>query len=939
MKFLRSLWTACRLSVQGVWTVALWTLWLALTGLLVVQSYILATNELAVPDFVLRRFERQIAESGLRVTFARTLFDPTGRVLVEEARVSLPEYPDPVLSARAIYVQLNPWSLAIGRFELREIRLTGASVAVPAMLTPSGRTEEIIRDLDAVVVPGEKQIGLPVFSARVGGIALTARGAIALPPPAKPGVPTSLAETVSTRFPPLARQAMTIMAQLEALDSPSLDLDLAPSDTRLALVTASLTARGLNLETPLVAHIGGLHIVTRLPLLGDAPTVTRLELTADELLLPLNASARGVRALLLGRFRPGGYRFEPSELRVSAETVVAAGFTADALSAQLTPQPLPRLEADVVTRLMGAPLAVRASTDFATRSAVLEFSGAISPRILEPLSARLGANVRTWFDFQALDCEEGVVRLGPDWHFEKLDARVAVRGIDAYHVPIDEGHATIELGGGRVFAPEAWARIGANFARGSYEQDLKTLDYRFLLNGRLRPLDISGWFHDWWPNFFRQLEFPTAPPPASVDVSGRWLDSRQSHVFVFADAPQPVVRGVTFDRIRTRLFIRPGFYDGLELLATQGPGRVAGTFTYALDPATFDWRSFDLALISNLDLAVAAKLVGPAATEVLAPFTLAQTPALKLAGRFTSADDPAGAHQQLTIAARSPGEFRVHQFPLHDVAFNATLHDDDLAVDDLTARFGGGTVQGRAKIRGTGAQRRVSFDAALKDANLGAVAGALQDYAARTQGRPPTPPGKFVQEKANVRIDLAAAAEGRYGDPLSYQGEGVATIQGAEIGEVPLLGLLSDVLKFTALRFTTANAKFKLAGARVEFPEVTLRGANSAIDAHGDYLLDRKELDFKAKIFPFHESGNILKTVVGAVLTPISNVFEVKLTGSLEKPEWSLVLGPTNFLRSLAPGSSDPAGGKPGDSPLAPIAPVPATPAIAPEPTAARPPG
>ncbi len=86
------------------------------------------------------------------------------------------------------------------------------------------------------------------------------------------------------------------------------------------------------------------------------------------------------------------------------------------------------------------------------------------------------------------------------------------------------------------------------------------------------------------------------------------------------------------------------------------------------------------------------------------------------------------------------------------------------------------------------------------------------------------------------------------------------------------------------------------------FPQVTLRGSNSAIDAQGSYALDKRELDFNAKIFPFQESNNLIKSVVGAVLTPLSNALEVKLTGTLAKPQWAFVMGPTNFLRSISPG-------------------------------------
>jgi hypothetical protein len=104
------------------------------------------------------------------------------------------------------------------------------------------------------------------------------------------------------------------------------------------------------------------------------------------------------------------------------------------------------------------------------------------------------------------------VTLGPGWKFEKFSARAHVFGIDAYHVHMEEGRAVVEFDGRHLRSPEAWARIGENFAQGSYEHDLATRQFRFLLEGRLRPLDISGWFTSWWTNFFKDYELPVAPP-------------------------------------------------------------------------------------------------------------------------------------------------------------------------------------------------------------------------------------------------------------------------------------------------------------------------------------------------------------------------------------------------------------------------------------------
>jgi hypothetical protein len=119
----------------------------------------------------------------------------------------------------------------------------------------------------------------------------------------------------------------------------------------------------------------------------------------------------------------------------------------------------------------------------------------------------------------------------------------------------------------------------------------------------------------------------------------------------------------------------------------------------------------------------------------------------------------------------------------------------------------------------------------------------------------------------------------------------------------------------------------RIEGPRLLFPQVELRGANSAIDASGEFALDRRELRFNAKVFPFQESGNVLKTVVGAVLTPLSNALEVRLTGTLERPRWEFVMGPRNFLRTLAgengaapatPATAPPASPAPGVPPPAP---------------------
>src|ERR1019366_1685729 len=204
---------------------AVWSLWLVLSLLLACQLYIATHHELEVPGFVLRAFEERLAASGVRVTFGRTSFDPTGRVLIEEARVSLPAFAEPVAAARTIYVQLDPWALAIGKFEPGEVRVTGASIAIPAMLSRTGVAEEILGDLDATLVPGENVLTVAQLSARIAGVAVTAHGSVYVPATgATRASPLPVADFLARNFATVCRQLDAANSQLAAPDQPQLHL-------------------------------------------------------------------------------------------------------------------------------------------------------------------------------------------------------------------------------------------------------------------------------------------------------------------------------------------------------------------------------------------------------------------------------------------------------------------------------------------------------------------------------------------------------------------------------------------------------------------------------------------------------------------------------------------------------------------------------------------
>jgi len=898
----RSCKAGARHCASGLLTAGVWTAWLALVLLLAFQAYIASVRELEIPRFLLHAIERHLAESGVSVTFGRAIFDPSGRVLLERARFKLASFSEPVVTARAIYIRLDPLSLVEGRFEPSEIRATGADLFIPAMLSRSGGAERVVQDLDAAfsITSRGDEFSVDYLNCRLGGVCLSARGTINAGTVARRGAAATslpLAEFVSKNYVALSREFSRAEERMSALERAELTAVLAPSETRGAIVTAELRAQALRMAGPIALEAEGIRASARFPLLGSDPTMAAAAASAESLRAGARAAAIGVRIQIRGILNVETLSFDPKELNASAGSVSGEGALALAPFARLSRGTGGRFNAEAGAWVANSPLWARADVDPAAKSADVAFEGSAAPDILGPISARMRFPVRRFIDFSEPVALAGRVRLGPGWRFADASARVDARGLVAYGVRIDEARGLVTFDGKRFAAREALVRSGENLARGSYEQNFETRDFRYLLEGRLRPLDISPWFlGSWWQKLFASFGFPSRPPDADVDVQGRYQHGRVFSVFVYADAADPVLKGAAFDRVRTRLFVDQSACEGLEFSAARGSGAAQGAFRLTTLAQTGAWSGLDLDMTSTLDPAAVAGLLPPASAEAVAAFAFERPPSISLRGHFDGPAAPGGPHRTLNVQVRSDAGLRVHGVEFSKALFKVDVRDEAVDIDDVDAVFAGGTASGSAQFSGTGENRRLRFKASLTGASLGRAAAAAAGYVSRT----PVRSGAletFAREKADVRLDLNAAADGRPGELASFVGSGTVQIDGAELGELSLLGGLSRLLRVTELRFTQGRAEYSIESASLVFSDVSLIGANSAIAAKGTYFIDKRLLDFSARISPFQESKSILQ-VFNAISAPISAVFRVKLAGSIDKPTWSFVYSPLTLFRA-----------------------------------------
>jgi hypothetical protein len=254
------------------------------------------------------------------------------------------------------------------------------------------------------------------------------------------------------------------------------------------------------------------------------------------------------------------------------------------------------------------------------------------------------------------------------------------------------------------------------------------------------------------------------------------------------------------------------------------------------------------------------------------------------------------------VLARSDRQLTFHHLPFEGASFVARLNDDDLTIDNAEADVAGGHAVGAGELSGPPNARKLRFNVSLDNLSLPQAISTAAGLAGRTDpASGKSAVGKFIQPKAAVRVNAAASAQGLWGYPYSFHGSGTIDLRGGEIGQLHMLGLLSDLLRFTSLRFTSASAQYIIDGRTIDFPEIAVTGANSAIVAQGTCDMESGNLDIRAKLKPFKESHALPQRFMDLVLTPLANALEVRLVGTLAKPDWVFVNGPSNVLRAPGP--------------------------------------
>ena len=880
-------------------TLACWVLWIALSVSLVTLAYVAVAKEMPVPGFVLRRAEAELAKAGLVIKFGRAHFDPSGKILLEDVELRSQLYEEPLLTCQWLYVRHDFWSVLAGRPIPDEIRLEGAGLQLPAILSPSGATEPLARDLAVVLRHRDHRWLGDRCSGRLGPLNFTAQGELAETALPKGRAALTPGEIIN-RYLQLSRRFVVELQRLSAVDNPTLSVRLENAPVAGHTAHLFITARGATEPWAVPLVLGPFAVSASLPLdhLGERPV--HLHAVIRRVAYRNLYAAENLHAMLAFAIRPEQMSLHPLEAQVTIGAVTAEGETIVGPIVRAGLAQWPAVTAAVGLHVDGEFLDTEADVHMDTGTARIRAEGRVAPG---PINRALTAHTpraAPFFVFGDPLAVRAEAELGPGWKFARLSSRVAAGRLDSRGVLIDAARGRVDIVGTSFLAHDATVTMGDNAARGSYWMDFATSNYRMLLEGRLRPPAINGWFRGgWWLGFWnRYFAFNGPPPEAEVDVQGCWRDGTQTIFFGRADARSARVWGGDFETAHAIVYLRPNFTHAYDLDATRAGGRehVRGWIKRFGDTGARDTRRLEFDFTTSADPVALGRMLDGKADEVLATLRFSRPPLIHAAGAIDSPGPE--AQPDYVFTGEVDGGFHYLDFPLESARVSGRVNGTTVRLDEIAFKAAGGQGAGKASVSGAAGARRLGFDLFLNQADLARTIRAFEEYQAARTGQKSTSvtESKFMKRASGGRLDVAVSAEGTVGAIASFTGSGNAALTGTELAEVHLFGLLSQVLStfsltFSSLKLNEVHTSFRLEGGRLNFPDLKVMGPSAVIDARGNYSFVTNALDFTAKFKPFEENRNPLTVLVDVITKPFTSILELKLTGPLSKPDWSIVMG------------------------------------------------
>ena len=885
-------WRKCRIAFRCVRFAA----WLAV---LAVLAAFLWCNRVGLPDFVKSSLVATLAGHGVKLEFSRMRLSLIHGLVAENVRVGQPQNGDgPDFTAREVQLDLNFSALLRRRWQLDGVVLRGGTFTLP--LSPTNALTLTNLQTDLRFNAGETW-SLDNFHADFSGIKIGISGELAHAPEM-----ANWKLFASSRSPnPRQSQASLKMfsdalRQFRFQGQPQLRLALSGDarDVHSVAVRLSATAAGVS-----------------------APWFDAQDFRADATLTepadaPSNAEAAWGFWTNLQPFRLA-WSVRLGALRTTALDTGAANLTG-VWSA-------PKLSVTTLTaQVGGGKIATSAELDVPTRTVTFTNNANFDPHVLATLLPdKVRAELARVICRQPPHLNAGGSLVLPPWESpaekwpdaikSSLDLTGALDGAnwEFRGASVDAVRAHFSFAGLMLTVPDFMVVQGRTRLTLSGQESEATKNFRCRLGGRFDATSVRPFLTDSNAvNGFACLTFQE-PLSLSLEVAGNLRTPESLSVTGQLAVANFALRGQTIDRLTASLA-----YSNLTAEFFQPTlSRAGGAQILSAEKLTLDLAGLKIFLTNgagHIEPMVVGHAIGPQTEAAMRPYEFLAVPEARVNGWIPLRHRPDGeiltddADLRVDVVGTAPFRWRKFQTP----AITGTIlwRKNFLVITNAISECYGGEARGWGNFNVSPDIKGTDFEFFLAGTNVDLHRMGLALW---------SPTNELGGSLAGVMAVTRANSD----DWRTWNGIALAELRNGQLWNVPVFGLVSRGVNTVMpglgnSRATDAAGGFLMTNGVIFTDTLAIHTATMLVNYTGTVDLD-ENVNARATAQLLRNTP-MIGSVLSLVFTPVSKIFECRVSGKLEDPKVApvyflpkVLLAPLHPIRSVeelfAPSAAEPA--------------------------------
>ena len=447
-----------------------------------------------------------------------------------------------------------------------------------------------------------------------------------------------------------------------------------------------------------------------------------------------------------------------------------------------------------------------------------------------------------------------------------------------------EAHTDLTLTNGVLRLPNLWARRPEGEVRLAYMVNPRTRQYHWAGQASVFPQAIEPLLER--PEEKRLLtnfSFTAVPPVVQGEVWGRWRAREETGFQAKLAATNFTLRGEHVDVVNGRVAFTNDLFAIADVYARRGTG-VVTTPDVRIDARL--QRLWVTNAESTIDPYAFTRIIGPQTAKAVLPYQFSNAPSVRVHGSVPFREsETTDLHFDI-----KGGPFRWSFFHLPQVVGQVHWVTNTVVISNLAGAFHGGALQGNLAFD-LAPKRSADFQFALRFTNA-SLPSFIADVTGRSNRLEGTVDGAVTVTNANTA------------DWQSWQGFGEVRLVDGLLWDIPIFGLFSPVLN--ALSKDLGNSRAKQAAGTFILTNSVIYTKDLEILSPPARLHYDGTVDFSGGVSANVEAEMfrdtfLLGPLLSLLTTPVTKVFEYRVTGSLGNPRSEPRFIPKFLLLPLRP--------------------------------------